>query len=240
MTTIEETTRVAVIDDVRGQAETAAGIAEEAGLVPVIISEGDGVFRTPQDLLARLHYEKGTAAICDHRLSHTQFAHFTGAEFVATLFQQKIPGLLLSTFAAIDGDTTIRLHRANIPYIVSRDNFVPDEILRGLRRCAEELDGNTPPERVSRRTLVRIVDVLNEGTTPVVDAIVHTWNPNQAIRFPLDTIEDQNIRHVLEQGLDTELRLFAQVNVGCQDDNGIFFKGFEFAPEPDIEQLAST
>ena len=240
MTTIEETTRVAVIDDVRGQAETAAGIAEEAGLLPVIISEGDGVFRTPQDLLAKLQQERSTAVICDHRLSHTQFAHFTGAEFVAILFQRKVPGLLLSTFAAIDGDTSIRLHRAHIPYIVSRDDLVPDEIVRGLERCKAELAGNTPLERLPRRTLVRVVDVLTEGITPVVDAIVHTWNPDVAIRFPLDTVKDSSIRQVLEQGIETEIRLFAQVNVGCQDRNEIFFKEFEFAPAPDIEGLTAT
>lgn len=240
MTTIDDHTRVAVIDDVRGQAETAAGIAEEAGLVPVIISEGDGVFRTPRELLVRLRSEGSTAAVCDHRLAHTQFANFTGAEFIATLFRRKIPGVLLSTFAAIDRDTSIRLHRANIPYIVSRNNLVPDEIVRGLQRCTAELAGNIPPERLPRRTLVRVVDVSTEGNTPVVDAIVHTWNPNLAIRFPLQTIDDQSVRQAIERGLEAELRLFAQVNVGCRNDNELFLKAFEFAPDPDIEQLTAT
>ena len=216
------------------------GIAEEAGLCPVIISEGDGVFRTPIDLLARLRSEGSTAAICDHRLAQKQFAHFSGAEFVANLFMEKIPGVLLSTFAAIDGDTTIRLHRANIPYIIRRNNLDPDEVVRGLDRCKAELAGNIPPERMPRRTLVRVVNVSTEGSTPVVDAIVHTWNPDLAIRFPMAVIKDPNILQVLDQGLDSDLRLFAQVNVGCQDDDEIFFKGFEFAPEPDIERLTAT
>ena len=237
---IDDPTRVAVIDDMRGQAETAAGIADEAGLIPVIISEGDGIFLTPEDLLARLLSEGSTAAICDHRLAHTQFANFTGAEFIASLFRRKIPGVLLSTFAAIDGDTSIRLHRANIPYIVSRNNLVPDEIVRGLQCCAAELAGNIPPERQPRRTLVRVVGISNESSTPVVDAIVHTWNPNLAIRFPLQAIEEPTIRQAIALGLDTEIRLFAQVNVGCRNDNELFLKEFEFAPEPDIEHLTAT
>ena len=221
-----------------GRRERFDGMIE--GLYPVIISEGDGVFQTPDDLLARVRFEGGTAAICDHRLAQTQFAQFTGAEFVANLFVERIPGVLLSTFAAIDGDTSIRLHRANIPYIIRRNNLDPDEIVRGLERCKAELAGNIPPERMPRRTLVRVVNVSMEGSTPVVDAIIHTWNPDLAIRFPMAVIDDPSILQMLNQGLDAELRLFAQVNVGCQDDDELFLKAFEFAPEPDIEQLTAT
>ena len=240
MTTLDGGTPVAVIDDVRGYAEIAAGIAEEAGLHPIIISEGDGAFATPSDLLSYFRSTGGTAAICDHRLELTQFAQFSGAEFVARLFRESIPGVLVSTFAAIDDDTSIRLHRASIPYIISRDRLVPDEIMRGLQRCAAELDGDIPRERVARRTLVRVVNVATAGNTPVVDAIVHTWNPELAVRFPMQVIENAEIRRVLERGLDTELRLFAQVNVGCENHDEIFFKAFEFAPEPNIEQLTAT
>ena len=240
MTKTGEISVVAVIDDIRGQAETAAGIAEEAGLSPIIISEGDGVFRTPEDLLTKFLGDGSTAAICDHRLAQTQFAHFSGAEFIAALYLARIPGVLVSTFAAIDGDTSIRLHRANIPYIIPRNALHPDEILRGLQRCKNELEGNVPPERLARRTLVRIVEVAIDGTIPVVDAIVHTWNPEQAIRFPIDAIDNRDVREYLKQGIDRELRLFARVNVGCPNNDEIFFKAFEFAPEPDIEQLTRT
>ena len=74
MSTITPGTRIAVIDDERRQAETAAGIAEEAGLHPVVISEGDGIFFMPDQLLDSLRSANCTAAICDHRLSQTQFA----------------------------------------------------------------------------------------------------------------------------------------------------------------------
>ena len=240
MIVLDESTPIAVIDDVRAYAENAAGIAEEAGLSPFIISEGDGVFATPNDLMARFRSAGGGAAICDHRLEHTQFAQFSGAEFVAQLYRESIPGVLLSTFAAIDDDTSIRLHRANIPYIISRDRLVPDEITKGLQRCTSELDGNVPRERKARRTLVRVVNVATAGVTPVVDAIVHTWNPELAIRFPMEVIENVEIRRALERGLEGELRLFALVNIGCKSHDEIFFKSFEFAPEPDAQLLRAT
>ena len=240
MSTITLGTRIAVIDDERRKAETAAGIAEEAGLEPIVISEGDGVFVVPDQLLNSLRSANCTAAICDHRLSQTQFAQFDGAEFMSTLFREKIPGVLLSTFAAIDGDTSIRLHRAQIPYIISRENLVPDEIVRGLERCLAEFTGDIPPERVARRTLVRVVDVANDGSAAVVDAIVHTWNPDTGVRFPLSVVEDPDIQRILRQWQGLELRLFAEINVGCESADELFFRSFEFAPEPNIDSLRTT
>lgn len=240
MSTITLGTRIAVIDDERRKAETAAGIADEAGLEPIVISEGDGVFFVPDQLLDFLRSANCTAAICDHRLSQTQFAQFDGAEFMSTLFREQIPGVLLSTFAAIDGDTSIRLHRAQIPYIISRKDLVPNEIVRGLERCFAEFTGDIPPERVARRTLVRVVDVAIDDSAAVVDAIIHTWNPDTVVRFPLAVVEDPDIQRILHQWEGPELRLFAEVNVGCENPNELFFKSFEFAPEPNIDSLRTS
>ena len=240
MSTITPGTRIAVIDDERRQAETAAGIAEEAGLHPVVISEGDGIFFMPDQLLDSLRSANCTAAICDHRLSQTQFAQFDGAEFLSALFREQIPGVLLSTFTAIDGDTSIRLHRAQIPYIIPRNGLAPDEIFRGLELCNAEFTGDPPPERVARRTLVRVVDFTDYGSAAVVDAIVHTWDPDTAVRFPLAVVENPDIRSILSEGQGVGLRLFAEVNVGCENAGELFFRSFEFAPEPNIDSLRTT
>ena len=239
MTIIGEGTRVTVIDDVRNSAETAAGIAEEAGLDPVIISEGDGPFEQPKQLLEKIKASGCSAAICDHRLSRTPFAQFTGAELVASLYQQNIPGILLSTFSAIDGDTSIRIHRASIPALIGRGDLEPDQIISGLRRCEDELGGHVRPERQPRRTLVRVVGVSRESDIAVVDAVVHAWDPYTAVRFPVTVVDNQQIKDVLTQNFSGELRLFAAVNVGCQEDNELFFKAFEFAPEPVVEYLST-
>ena len=236
---ITDGTRVAVVDDVTSYAETAAGIAEEAGLVPSIITEQDGTFQETDQLLARVQATHCSAVICDHRLSQTQFASFTGAEFVSRLYRENIPGILLSTFSAIDADSSIRLYRDTIPSVISRDILDPDQVLQGLRRCEAELKGHILPERQPRRTLVRILNVSTESDIPVVDGILHSWSPDSAIRFPLSAIKDQRIIDALTLDFSGELRLFAEVNVGCRDESELFFRAFEFAPDPNIDVLAT-
>ena len=236
---IGEGTRVAVVDDISRYAVTTAGIAQEAGLVPSVISEDYGPFDSTEQLIDLLKDMSCDAVICDHRLSQVPFASFTGAELVSELFGEKVPGVLLSTFSAIDSDTSIRLHRANIPSVIGRHDLNPERILQELSRCQDELGGLIAPERQPRRTLVRVVDVTREGSQPVVDAILHAWNPYDAIRFPLRVINNPEIEEILKRSFDGQLRLFAEVNVGCHSEDDLFFQKFELAPVPDVEDLDS-
>ena len=236
---ISEGTHVAVIDDVVEQAETTAGVVEEADLIPSIISESDAGFQNPQELLKFVKASKCTAVICDHRLSQRGFASFTGAEFVANAYVKSIPAVLLSTFAAIDGETSIKLHRARIPSLIPRSDLEPSNIIEGLNLSARELAGQIAPEREAWRTLVRIEGVADEGGVPVAEAIVHTWEPELAIRYPLELIEDEPIRKRLKENTVWPVRLFAMVNVGSEEANELFFRSFEWAPEPDVNDLLS-
>ena len=234
---IAEGARVAVVDDVRHFAETTADIATEAGLIASIISEDDGPFHSPEELLDRVTNSDCAAVICDHRLSQTPFASFTGAQFVSDLYANRIPGVLLSTFLESDTNTSIRLHRARIPSLIDRGGLDPDQILEGLNLCQAELNGDVTPERQPRRTLVRIVGISEDENGPVAEVIVHTWKPDEPIRFPVKLIEDSQIREILTTPFNRVLRLFARVNVGCQNESDLFFEGFEFAPEPNVEDL---
>ena len=236
---IAEGARVAVVDDIVEQAETIAGIAQEARLVPSIISETDGVFQYTKDLLEFVQKSDCAAVICDHRLSQRGFASFTGAEFVARLYDRGVPAVLLSTFSAIDGDISIKLHRARIPSLIPRNDLDPRKIIFGLQLSEGELAGNIAPERRPWRTLVRIENISREGETPVAEAIIHTWKPDLAIRYPLDLIQDPSIRQFLMNNASWPVRLFAEVNVGCDDANDLFLRSFEWAPEPDVTDLAT-
>ncbi len=235
---IAEGARVAIVDDIDEQAATIAGIAEEARLVPSIISETDGEFQYTNQLLKFVQDSSCAAVICDHRLSQRGFAPFTGAEFVASLYDQGMPAVLLSTFTAIDGDTSIKLHRARIPSLVPRSDLDPRRIMHGLQLSENELAGETVPERRPWRTLVRIESISKEGDTPVAEAILHTWNPDLAIRYPLELIEDLSIRQHLMDNDIWPVRLFAEVNVGCKDANDLFFRSFEWAPESNVTDLS--
>ena len=234
----DDAARIAVIDDVLDNAETTAGVAEEAGFAPAIISEPDGSFSQSQELLNRIRSMRCSAVICDHRLSQTPFATFTGAELMRRLYRASIPGLLVSTFSAIDSDSSIRLYRAFIPSLIAREHLDPEHIQMGLRICSNELAGDFVPSRRARRTLVRVVEVLRQGDIAVVDAIIHTWNPVRAIRFPLALIRNPLVRNALETSESGQMRLFASVNVGCRHENELYLREFELAPEPDEAFLA--
>ena len=235
---ISQGSQVAVIDDDADYALSTAGIVEEASLVPSIISEAEAGFKRPHQLLNFVQASDCTAVICDHRLSPKGLASFTGAEFVANAFDNSLPAVLLSTFAAIDGDTTIKLHRARIPSLITREDLDPHKIMDGLQRSESELAGNVTPERRPWRTLVRIESVSKKVEAPAADAIVHTWKPLQAVRFPLEVIEEESIRQFLMDNDSWPVRLFAEVNVGCNEANDLFFQNFEWAPEPDVNELA--
>ena len=228
--------RVAIVDDVLGQAETAAGIAEEADLAPTIIDWVDGGFGRPEQLLSQVREADCSAVICDHRLSRTGFASFTGAEFAAMLYAEKIPAILLSTFSSTDSDRSIKLHRSRIPSLVARDELDPQRILDGLRESEQELLGHISPQRLLYRTLVRVEDVSIGHGEEMVDAIIHTWNPDRGVRFPLELIEDAALKEDLRHWTGESgrfPRMFAQVNVGCEHESDLVLRAFERAPEPD-------
>lgn len=236
---ISKGAQVAVIDDDADYALSTAGIVEEASLIPTIISEAEAGFQCPHQLLDFVQAIDCAAVICDHRLKPKGLASFSGAEFVANAFDNSLPAVLLSTFATVDSDTTIKLHRARIPSLIAREDLDPHKIMDGLQRSESELAGNVTPERRPWRTLVRIESVSKQVEAPAADAIVHTWKPHQAVRFPLMVIEEQSIRQYLMDNDSWPVRLFAEVNVGCDEANDLFFRKFEWAPQPDVNELAS-
>lgn len=230
-------TLVAVVDDEELYAEATADVLSDANLRPVVISRDAGQFPSVKELLGKIQSDRCEAVICDHRLSTKGLAQFTGAEFVSELYQQHIPALLLSTFAAIDADYSIRRFRSEIPFVMERSDLAPERVLQGLEYCHDELEGRVAPERQTWRTLVRIVDVKPSINHGVADAILHNWNPDRAVRFPLDVVDDARIELALRTDFSGELRVFAQVNVGCRDESELFFQDFELAPEPNVEAL---
>ena len=234
---IADGTLVAVVDDEQLYAKTTADVVTDASLRPVVISRDAGQFPNVSELLEKVQSARCEAVICDHRLNTRGLAQFTGAQFVSELYQQHIPALLLSTFAAIDADDSIRRYRSEIPLVMKRSDLAPERLVEGLEYCRAELEGRRAPERQPWRTLVRIVDVLPDVNQGMVDAILHSWNPDSAVRFPLEAVDNPKIASTLLHHFSGELRVFAQVKVGCRDESELFFEGFEFAPEPKIEAL---
>ncbi len=75
--------------------------------------------------------------------------------------------------------------------------------------------------------LLRITNVTDESNEKVVDAIIPSWNPRWAVRFPVSLIPSD-----LHDKLAPDIAFFAQVNIGAEKSEDLYFREFELVPEP--------
>lgn len=228
MTTAEtKINRVLIVDDDRLSADIMSELVLDAGFEPVIYTHGfDDI-----SVLLNTVREEADAAICDHRLSYKQPAHFNGAEAVAEMFQSKIPALLVTQYINTDAHLSIRRWRRQVPVLLSRDEADPDRIREGLGGCAKEIQGQYLPGRRPWRTLIEAERISDEAGEKVVEARVFAWNPYRVVRFPLSLIPPE-----LQDHLVPGTFLFAMVNIGSKHEEDLYFFDFEPAPEPVTEE----
>jgi CheY-like chemotaxis protein len=213
--------KVAVVDDDQQQREITGFLVEEAGYEPVILQAG---FPRVEDLVSSVQ-ASSRAAICDHRLSHRNFAAFDGSEAVAKLVQQLIPSVLVTQFSDMDADVSIRRWRRYIPVLLQRDEANAEQIAQALETCEREIRGDVPPWRKPRQTLLRVDARSEEDGCDVVDAFIQGWRGGQrAVRFPLDLVP-VHLRDVVVPGA----RLLTKVNIGADSAEEIYLAEFELA-----------
>jgi len=218
--------KIAIVDDDQGLAEATAWDVEEAGYEPFFLVEG--CFTDVNELASRI-VENAQGAVCDHRLSNSGLANFSGAELVAALYDRKLPSLLISQFIEMDTSMSIRRWRRKIPILLNRDEANASSIAKGIEDCRLELWGDISRLRKPYRTIVRIANIDEESNESVVDAFVPGWNPHKAIRFPASLIPEE----IRDDALKPGVRLFAHVNIGADKSDDLYFDKFELAPEPD-------
>lgn len=131
-----ELIRIAIVDDDINDAETAKLELSDDGFEGVVIS-GDHHFYEPEQL-AEIIESQADAAICDHRLRPGGLADFDGAELAATLFERKIPAVLITQYY-MDSDVSIRRWRRKVPVLMRRADIDPVRVKRGLSRCRAEI-----------------------------------------------------------------------------------------------------
>jgi hypothetical protein len=219
---------VAVVDDDPTSAAAMSDSVVDAGFVPSLLAvEG---FSDLEDMVVKVS-DAAQAAVFDHRLSYGAHATFSGAQAIAALYEHRVPGMLVTTFM-VDTDVSIRQVRDRVPVLVERKAVDGDVILSGLRRAADELRIGPAPARLARRVLVRIEAISTEDGQIVADAIVPSWDPKDAVRFPIC---------LLPAGLRTDVealigqRLIAMVNIGAQARSELFLRDFEAVRDPDPE-----
>ncbi len=223
-----EIRKIAIIDDDKREAEMAELEVESAGFESFVISKGH--FNKIEDL-TNMILGKAQGVLCDHRLSHSGLAKFSGARLVAHLYDLKIPAILITQYADIDNGVSIRSWRDKIPVLLSRDEADASGIAQGIEHCLNELQGHIPDTRKPHRTLLRIVDIGTESGEKVLDAIIPGWNPYQAVRFPAILLPKSIHKSHRKKGA----RLFAKINIGAEKASELYFKDFEIATEPDAD-----
>jgi hypothetical protein len=215
---------IAIIDDESTDAQIPEREVEAAGFKPIIVNRS---FRKIEELAAFIKAE-AQAALCAHRLADYGFAHFYGAKLVASLYDLKIPAILITQYSDIDNDVSIRKWRDKIPVLLNRDEADAESIRRGIENCVLELLGRLPETRIPYRVLLRITNITDESGERVVDVIIPGWNLYRAVRFPVSLIP-----LVFHDKLTPGVRLFARVNIGAAKSDDLYFREFELAPEPD-------
>lgn len=219
---------VAVVDDDPTSAAAMRDSVLDAGFIPALI-EVDA-FTNLDDMVAKVS-ASAQAAVFDHRLSYGAHSTFTGAQAIAALYDHHVPGMLVTTFM-VDTDVSIRQVRDRVPVLVERKAIDGDVILAGLQRASSELTAGPDPTRIPRRVLVRIEAISNEDGESVADAIVPSWDPKDAVRFPLRLLPPEF--HGDPESL-RGTRFMAMVNIGAPTRDEIFLRNFEVAPDPDLE-----
>ena len=209
--------RVKIEDDDMGARQGIAFGVEDADLTPLSV---DGPLPNI-DQFVQEAVASADAVICDHHLKQGTYACFNGAQAVALFYRKQFPALLCTAWSKADIDE-IRRYRREIPSLIPA-NPDPDLIIRGFEVCIDEYKGKFLPGREPVKTIVRIEDIGHEQKAGFVYAVVPGWNSREVVRFSLDIVSKSLREHV-----KPDVRFYAKVNIGAEDQADLYFYDFEF------------
>lgn len=232
--TFSDFKEIVVIDDDRIGAEISCMAVESLGKPVKLIDRGK--FTNVDQLLAKVfeNTSHDIGVVCDHQLMNGALADFYGSELVAGLYRQKVPAILVTQYIDKDIDTSIRRFRRWTPALLKRGQLVDEDNLKmAFDFCNAELFGPTPASRIPYRTLVEITSIAKDGENGVAEAIVHGWNPDEPVGFPM-LLLPSTIRNQVVKTVDKENSafVFAEVNVGAGRSSELYFDSFEWAEQP--------
>lgn len=221
--------RVAIVDDDQEAIDALAVQTVDANMEPIPLTAG---FQDLESAVEKIE-DMADAALCDHRLFLNRYANFSGARLVAHLYRKSLPAILVTQFLD-DSDVSIRKYRDKIPVLLTRDETNSETIRKGLSICQDELSGqHVLPIRKPWRALVRIEAVDQTESGNIVRAVVPGWNPCEQVRFPVDLIPI-DIRRAMSRHLSRgDFYAFAQVNIGAEKPEDLYFQDFE----PTLRQI---
>lgn len=211
----------------------------DAGLVVVHAlddAELEGEYFLPEapmeDFVEKL-IDSSDAVICDHRLGYAAKAGYTGAMLADALVRRGHPTILITQYLDQEADVAIRKFRSRLPVVLRRQEALdPDELREALASCVRELRGGPSGDRKPQRTVMTIEAVFEHGNETVVDAVVHGWNAQDAVRFPLSLVAE-DLRDQVQAGEN----FFVSTNLSTDEKVDLYFDNFEKARNEDLEDL---
>jgi hypothetical protein len=231
----EDFESIVVIDDDKVGVEISRSAVEGFGIPIKVIDKRKGKFKDVNQLLSKV-FEENTnkiGVVCDHQLMRGALADFYGSELVAGLYKQKVPAILVTQYTEHDIETSIREFRRWTPALIKREQLDEDNVKMAFNFCNDELFGFTPASRLPHRTLLEITSSSKDGEDGVAEAIVHGWDPEEKIGFPISLIPEIIKRQVIHSlSLKLNAFVFAEVNLGAERSSELYFDSFEWAERP--------
>ena len=199
-----------MIDDQESVRRSYAWLIEDLDMKPYlepgpIVSIGDFIGKVKS---------VAQAAICDHRLTVSNYATCNGAEIAARLYDDRVPAVVCTSWerACLD---EMRPFRRRLPVLLKPEELGDDNALyNGFESCIREFAGEYSPSRKAWRTLVRFQEVSAEDAYIVVPG----WNPSEVVR-----ILRRDLPLSLNQRIDPGYRCHALVNIGAEAQEDLYF-----------------
>lgn len=210
--------KVGVVDDDRSGRDTLANEVEDADLIPI---KFDGRYASIDTLVEAVVRSGSQAVICDYRLNMHNYVTGTGAEAISRWYDRNLPAILFTS--DVTAAKEIRRYRARIPVLMDKEDLEEPELLReGLEICVAELEGNFRPERRPWQTLVSILAIHDFG----IEVEVPAWKTNETILLGKDDFPTS-----LWNLLNPDTNLFAEVNIGAERADDLYFQNFAYRGE---------
>ncbi len=223
--------RVAVFDDYPIGRERWSDRIRALGMEPFPVANAPALDKVKLFLITNRISE----VVSDHRLYERPYANYTGAELVKECYLAKVGAVLLTNWTRQDADTSLRIHRRWLPYVIDTGqmNAPNDEIRVALIQADKEArQGIIPEKREPFRTIMTIARVEVQATRQMVRVKIGQWNPDAEISFPLDMIPDH-----MRSEIKPDKLLIAQVNLDAERVEDLYFDKFEL---PDIDALRKS
>jgi hypothetical protein len=208
---------VAVIDDQPLVRKSYGYTIQNVGLDPWL---QEGPLPDSIDEASSSIAQGATAAVCDYKLSGRAYAKFKGAELAADLYKKRLPVLLCTQYVHAEVYQFTPFRRW-IPVILAPRDVNEETLIRGLRDCIAELDGEIRVERRPWRTMIHFLSE-DEDSPGVYFAEIPGWSVDQVIKIRLSSLPPG-----IRRSVKPDYRCFAKVNLGAESDIDLFVYDWE-------------